>query len=234
MEKSRIYAGLAVMVGLIVLGNMIPKAVKDYRSFDRCVDVKGLCEIEVPADKVIWPLTFKVMSDDIIDIYTQTEKNVEAVRKFLIDGGVKAEEISVSTPKVSDKYAQEYGSNERRYRYLSTSVVTVCSKDVPKVLALMDKQMELLKQGVAIAENAWDNRVQFDFEGLNEVKPQMVEEATRNARLTAEKFAQDSGSRLGKIKKASQGTFSIEDRDSNTPHIKKVRIVTYVTYYLKN
>lgn len=222
------------MVGLIVLGNMIPKAVKDYRSFDRTVDVKGLCETEMPADKVIWPLTFKVMSDDIIDIYTQTEKNVDIVKKFLSEGGVKAEEISVSTPKVSDKYAQEYGANERRFRYLSTSVVTVCSKDVPKVLALMDKQMELLKKGVAISENAWDNRVQFDFEGLNDIKPQMVEEATRNARATAEKFAQDSGSRLGKIKNASQGTFSIVDRDSNTPHIKKVRIVTYVTYYLKN
>ena len=234
MDKSRIYEGLAIMVGLIVLGYMIPMAVKDYRSFDRTVDVKGLCEVEMPADKVIWPITFKVMSDDIIDIYTQTENNVEIVKKFLTDGGIDAAEISVSTPKVSDKFAQEYGANERRFRYLSTSVVTVCTKDVSKVLVLMDQQMELLKKGVAISENAWDNPVQFAFEGLNDIKPEMVEEATRNARLTAEKFAQDSGSRLGKIKNASQGTFSIDDRDSNTPHIKKIRIVTYVTYYLNN
>ena len=72
------------------------------------------------------------------------------------------------------------------------------------------------------------------FEGLNELKPSMVEEATKNARETAEKFAKDSDSELGKIKRASQGSFSIENRDSNTPHIKRVRVVSSITYYLSN
>jgi hypothetical protein len=80
----------------------------------------------------------------------------------------------------------------------------------------------------------WENPVEFKYEGLNDIKPQMVEEATRNARETAIKFAKDSGSRLGKIKTANQGTFTITDRDSNTPYIKQVRVVTSVTYYLKN
>ena len=75
--------------------------------------------------------------------------------------------------------------------------------------------------------------MRFKFEGLNEIKPGMIEEATKNAREVGEKFAKDSGSRLGKIKTANQGTFSITDRDSNTPEIKKVRVVTSVTYYLK-
>ena len=73
---------------------------------------------------------------------------------------------------------------------------------------------------------------QFLFNGLNNIKPAMIEEATRNAREVAEKFAHDSGSKLGKIKRASQGQFSIDDRDSNTPYIKKVRIVSTVEYYL--
>lgn len=62
----------------------------------------------------------------------------------------------------------------------------------------------------------------------------MIEEATKNARASAEKFAQDSGSSLGKIRRANQGQFSITDRDSNTPYIKSVRVVTTVEYFLKD
>ena len=144
-------------------------------------------------------------------------------------------EISVSLPTLSDKYAQEYGSNDRTYRYFSKNVVTVCTGNVETVLALMPKQSELLKKGIMVgSDNSWDNQVQFQFEGLNGIKPEMIEDATRNAREAAEKFAKDSDSRLGKIKTASQGTFTISDRDSNTPYIKKVRVVSSVTYYLKN
>ena len=99
----------------------------------------------------------------------------------------------------------------------------------------MSRQSELLRKGIVTEGGSqWENPVEFRFEGLNEVKPGMIEEATRNARETALKFAKDSDSRLGKIKTASQGTFSIDDRDSNTPYIKKGRVVTSVTYYLKN
>ena len=101
-------------------------------------------------------------------------------------------------------------------------------------LDLMKKQSELIKEGIVFDSNNWNNPIEFKYEGLNDIKPSMIEEATKNARMAAEKFAKDSGSRLGKIKSASQGTFSIENRDSNTPHIKRVRVVTYVTYYLKN
>lgn len=234
MEKGRFYSGLAIMAGLVFMGLMFPKAVSDFRSFDRTVAVKGLCEKEVPADKVIWPLVFKVVGNDITAVYSDINRNTAAIRDFLIQGGISEDEITVSVPTVSDKYAQEYGNNDRTFRYLSTNVVTVCTKDVEKVLALMNRQTELLKKGIVIgSENSWSNPVEFKFEGLNNIKPQMIEEATMNAREAAEKFAKDSGSRLGKIKTANQGTFTIEDRDSNTPYIKKVRVVTSVTYYLK-
>ena len=113
-------------------------------------------------------------------------------------------------------------------------MITACTRKIDKVLTLMSKQSELLKKGVVTGGNTWDNPVQFKYEGLNEIKPEMIEEATKNAREVADKFAKDSGSKLGKIKTASQGTFTIEDRDSNTPEIKKIRVVTSVTYYLKN
>ena len=234
MDKGKFFSGLAIMVGLIVLGFNIPKAVSDYRSFDRIVNVKGLCEREVKADKVIWPVTFKVVSDDIQSIYSQIDRNNQTIISFLVSGGLSENEISVSVPVISDKYANEYGNNDRTYRYIASSVITVCTDKIDQVLELMSKQSELLKKGIVTGGNTWENQVQFKYEGLNDIKPEMIEEATKNAREVADKFAKDSGSKLGKIKTASQGTFTIEDRDSNTPEIKKIRVVTSVTYYLKN
>ncbi len=222
------------MTGLIVLGMMIPRAVSKYRSFDRTVNVKGLCEKEVMADKVIWPVVYKVMANDIQSVYDQTDGNNAVILSFLESGGIADSEITVSVPSISDKFANEYGSNDRAYRYIATSVITVCTDKVDEVLALMSRQAELLKKGIVTGGNSWENPVEFKYEGLNDIKPQMIEEATRNAREAAQKFAKDSDSRLGKIRTASQGTFTIENRDSNTPYIKKVRVVTSVTYYLKN
>ena len=175
------------------------------------------------------------MSDDIQSIYDQTGRNNAEIKAFLESGGISPSEITVSMPQISDKLANEYGDNNRQYRYIAKSVITVCTSDVDKVLSLMGRQSELLKKGIVTGGSSqWENPVEFKYEGLNGIKPQMIEEATMNARETAQKFAKDSKSRLGKIKAANQGTFTISDRDSNTPYIKKVRVVTSVTYYLKN
>ncbi len=222
------------MAGLIILGAMFPKAVREFRSFDRTVNVKGLCEREVKADKVIWPISYKVVANDVQSIYDMTDSGNAKILEFLKLGGIPESEISVSVPQISDKYANEYGSNDRTYRYIATNVVTVCTDKVDSVLALMNRQSELLRKGVVVVGSNWENPVEFRYEALNALKPEMVEEATKNAREVAQKFASDSGSRLGKIKTASQGVFSIENRDSNTPYIKKVRVVTSVAYYLKN
>lgn len=233
MDKGKFYSGLFIMIGLIVLGLMIPKAVDKYRSFDRTVNVKGLCEKEVKADKVIWPVVYRVMADDIQSIYDQIDRNNAQIQSFLKSGGIDESEITVSVPEISDKYANEYGSNDRAFRYIAKNVITVCTPDVDKVLDLISRQSDLLKKGVVTGSgNQWENPVEFKYEGLNDIKPEMIEEATRNAREAAQKFAKDSDSRLGKIKTANQGTFTIENRDSNTPYIKKVRVVTSVTYYL--
>ena len=233
MDKKFSLAGLFVMIGLIVIGFSIPIAVSRLKSYDRVVDVKGLCEVEVPADKVIWPISFAVASDDISYLYSQIDKSTSQITSFLTKGGIKPEQISISTPVVSDKYMNEYGNTDRTWRYIAKGVITVCTEDVDTARELMERQSELLKAGVNITANNWENTTQFRFEGLNDIKPQMIEDATRNARQAAEKFAKDSGSKIGKIRSASQGTFSISDRDSNTPYIKTVRVVTYVTYYLK-
>mgnify|MGYP003412124233 FL=1 len=234
MDKGKFFSGLFIMAGLIVLGMMFPRAVEKFRSYDRTVNVKGLCEKEVKADKVIWPVVYKVMANDIQSIYDQTDRSNETIVDFLKAGGIDVSEITVSVPQISDKFANEYGNNDRAYRYIATNVITVYTDKVDDVLSLMSKQSDLLKKGIVTGGNNWENPVEFKYEGLNEIKPAMIEEATMNAREAAEKFAKDSDSRLGKIKTANQGTFTIENRDSNTPYIKKVRVVTSVTYYLKN
>ena len=231
MDRGKALAGLAIMVGLMFLGAMLPQAVKQFRSYERTVNVKGLCEKEVPADKVIWPLAFKAVGDNLEPLNAEIDRKTAEIKKFLTDGGINPSEITVSLPSISDKFTQEYGSNDHRYRYVAKEIVTVCTKDVDKVLALMASQNKLLRAGITL-EDDWESRPEFSFEGLNDVKPEMIEEATKNAREVALKFAKDSDSRLGKIKQATQGTFSISDRDSNTPQIKNVRVVTNVTYYL--
>ena len=200
MDKGKFFSGLAIMLGLMVLGAMLPKAVEKYRSYDRIVNVKGLCEKEVKADRVIWPIVYKVMANDIQSIYDQTDAGNAAIMSFLQSGGIEASEISVSVPAISDKFANEYGDNDRAFRYIAKNVITVYTSDVDKVLSLMGRQSELLKQGIVTGgANQWENPVEFKYEGLNDIKPQMIEEATENAREAAKKFAKDSGSRLGPV-----------------------------------
>lgn len=231
MKLNNIPSGFYIMIGLAIAGAMLPVAVRTFRAADRTVAVKGLCEREVPADKVIWPIQYKCVGNELDKIYTEIEAKNAQIIAFLNEGGIDGSAVGVSVPVVSDKFAQEYGSNDRTFRYVAKCNVTVCTDEVDKVIALMSRQKELVKFGIA-QENDWDCKTVFSFEGLNEIKPEMIQEATRNAREAALKFAADSHSSIGKIKTAGQGTFSIEDRDSSTPQIKKVRVVTNVVYYL--
>ena len=161
-------------------------------------------------------------------------KNNRIVKNFLISKGISNSEISVNAPQIVDKAADVYGNNEYKERYNVTSVMTVSTNKVDLVRKLMSQQADLLKQGVAITANDYNNTVIYAFTNLNKVKPKMIEQATKNARMAAEKFAKDSESDLGKIKSADQGQISIQDRDANTPFIKNVRVVTSIVYYLKD
>ena len=171
---------------------------------------------------------------NIAIFYQQREKKNTAIVNFLKENGITEEEINVEPPQIIDIKADRYGNQNVDYRYNSTSVITVTSQNIDKVRELMSEQTELLKKGIALTGGDYQYQVSYEFTGLNDIKPAMIEEATKNARAAAEKFAKDSGSKLGKIKSASQGQFTIYDRDANTPYIKNVRVVTTITYYLKN
>lgn len=224
-------SGAGIIIGMICLGISIVIAVSNFKSYDRTVSVKGLCEMEVKADKAIYPVAFRESGNSLQSVYASVEAKNKAIVEFLKGYGFKDEEISVGLPQVSDRDVEGY--TQRAVRYVVTSVVTLYTSDVDAVISMSAGLSSLSSKGITLAVDNWSYQPQYLFEGLNAVKPQMIEEATANAREAAQKFADDSGSRLGKIKTASQGQFTISDRDANTPYIKKVRVVTSVDYYLK-
>ncbi|MDH6312957.1 hypothetical protein M2137_001742 [Parabacteroides sp. PFB2-10] len=236
MEKSygNLVAGLFVAIGIIALGLSLKSGIKGFIQKERVVSVKGLAEKEVPADRVIWPLTYKEIGDNLSVLYNNMEKKNNTIISFLKANGIEEGEITVAAPEIIDMQAERYGNNQVPYRYNVTSVLTVTSSKVDLVRKLMTSQSDLLKEGIAISGGDYRYTTQFLFTKLNEVKPGMIEEATKNARATAQKFAEDSDSKLGKIRSASQGQFSISDRDANTPYIKNIRVVTTIDYYLND
>ncbi len=232
-DRGALTLGALLCIGLILLGLFISQGVVKLRALDRVVTVKGLSEREVPADIAIWPIKFSDAGNDLGALYTSIQKKNARVVAFLEDGGFSDDEISVSVPSINDRQAQGYGGSQpAEFRYYGSSIITVYSTQVDVVRQAMSRMVDLGKQGIAISGQEYDARTEFLYTGLNDIKPEMIEEATRNAREVAEKFAEDSQSRLGKIKTAQQGQFSINDRDSTTPHIKKVRVVSTITYYL--
>ena len=224
--------GCCLMIGLIVGAILLGNAIKAVRADDRVVSVKGLCEREVKADKVICPFAYKEGGDNLQQLYVTIEEKNAIIINFLKEAGIADADISVAAPKVLDTRT-EWSGSQNRYTYIVTSVVTVCTDKVDEIVRLQSRQGELLQKGIAMANN-WEYQPVYTFTQLNEIKPSMIETATKNARETAEKFAADSESELGKIKRATQGQFSITDRDSNTPYMKNVRVVTSVDYYLKD
>jgi hypothetical protein len=173
-------------------------------------------------------------AEKILFLYTNIQSKNRTIVDFLRSNGITDDEISIAPPEIIDMEAERYLNQAIQYRYNATSVITVTSNNVDQIRKLISEQTELLKQGVAITGGDYRYNTLYEFTGLNSIKTAMIEEATKNAREAAEKFALDSGSKLGKIRNASQGQFTITDRDANTPYIKNVRVVTTVNYYLKN
>lgn len=224
---------LGIIAGATTLGYQIEEGIKSFKDADRVVTVKGLSEKEVKANHVIWPVSFREIGNDLSEVYDQLEVKQSMVLKYLKDGGISEDEITIAAPKLKDNFVDSYGSQRPPFRYMITQVLTISSNKVEVVRKLDEAQRDLLKAGVVLT-NDYSYMTRYSYTGLNEIKPAMIEAATKNAKEAAQKFASDSGSTLGKIRRANQGIFSITDRDDNTPFIKKVRVVTTVEYFLKD
>lgn len=231
---NRIVSAALLAVSIVILGFCVKWGIDDFVNKDRKVSVKGLSEREVDADKVTWPILSKELGNNLPELYNRIAVTQGKIKKFLMSNGVKENEINVNAPVVIDLNADQYNTNQRAYRYNITSIVTVTSRNVKLVRSIIARQGELLKEGIAIVDGGYENPVKYEFVSFNSMKPKMMEEAIANARKTAEQFAKNSESKLNKIVSADQGQFSIDNRDSNTPYVKKVRVVTTITYSLKD
>jgi hypothetical protein len=242
--------GLLLALGLIIGGWILGAQIKATRLSDRYVTVKGLVERKVKSDLAIWPLSYKEAGDDLASVYARTEADKQAILSFLDQQGIQSSEIELGVVRVVDTQANEYGGNSRApKRFIVEQQVTVRPSRVDQVAAAAQKTMALLQKGIVLNSNPGQG-LSYKFTGLNSIKPDMITEATRNARAAADRFASDSGSKVGSIRQANQGVFSILPADqgsgtgeggeagydnyaADTSLMKNVRVVTTVQYYLE-
>ena len=225
---GRVRESVILAIGIMVMGWCVKAGIDNFTNKDRKVTVKGLAEREVPADKVTWSISTKETGNDLPTLYERINVQAGKIKAFLKQNGLEESEITVNPPSVSDLEAREWGDNQKPFRYIVNTTITVATTKVEAVNKAIFKQAELLKQGVAL-DSSYPN---YEYASFQQMKPEMMSEAIKNAQKTAEQFAEASESKLGKIQTAGQGQFEIENRDENTPHIKKIRVVTTVTYSL--
>jgi len=222
--------GLLLALGLAAAGALVGSALYRARAAERIVTVKGLSEREVPADLVIWPVVFSVTGGDLAGLQARVEEDAATIRAFLSELGFEESEMSLSAPRVTDREGQGY-PNQPVDRYLVEATLTLRSAKIEPARRAIERSGDLVKQGVTLIRS-YEYTTQYLFTGLEAIKPEMIAEATRDARRAAQQFAADSGSRVGAIRQAQQGYFSIEDRDPFSPEHKRVRVVTTVEYFL--
>ena len=231
---NKYVSSILISIAIVLLGLSIKAGMDNFSYRDRIVTVRGLAEKEVKANKVTWPIVVKQVGNSLNEIYANVQKTNSTIIGFLKSNGIEDSEISVNDPELIDMRADRYNTNPIPYNYNLTSVIVVSSSKVDRVRKLIADQMELLKEGVAIIDGGYQYQVKYEYTDLNSIKPEMIAEATAKAREAGQQFATDSKSSLGKIKSATQGQFSIENRDENTPYIKKVRVVSNIQFYLED
>lgn len=239
--------GVCLLLGLVLGGWVLGAQIKAIRLADRYVTVKGLVERTVKSDSAIWPVTFKEAGNELPQVFAKSEADKAAVLKFFSEQGIAPQEMMVGQIQVTDKLANEYGGNNQNSpRYVVQQTVTVHSSDVDKIARAGQKTAELVQAGIVVG-GGYGQGISYKFNGLNALKPDMITEATRNARASADRFAADSGSQVGSIRSANQGVFSISAADAgaggeeggggsgaspDSSIMKKVRVVATVDYYL--
>jgi hypothetical protein len=246
-RSGNVFFGVLIALGLILGGWVLGSQIKATRLSDRYVTVKGLAERNVKSDLAIWPIGYKEAGDDLSTLYSKSESDKNAILQFLRQQGIQSSEIELGVVHVVDTQANEYGSNGRApRRYIVQQEITVRTSRVNDVAAAAQKTVQLLQAGIVLNNNPGRELI-YKFTGLNAIKPDMITEATRNARSAADRFASDSGSKVGAIRQANQGIFSIlaanSGSDTGEPGepgidsadsslMKTVRVVSSVEYYL--
>jgi hypothetical protein len=238
--------GICLLVGLAAGGYFIGHGTARFKSESRTVTVKGLVEKEVKADQAIWRLSLRRASEDLKDAQAKISADREAVMAFLQKQGFKSAEITREPTRTVDKLAREFnpGPGGDRLRYVVTSSVVVKTGSVDQVRSALSATDELLKAGVLLDGDREGGAAnpRYVVSTFNDLRPQLLAEATKNARATAQQFAADSGAQVGKIRSANQGMiqiFGADGQDESGPFsptstpVKRIRVVSTFEFELK-
>ena len=235
-NNSLLIAALALALSIIIAGYFIGNMHKTGKEYDRYVQVKGLSEREVQADLAVWPINVILSGNDLKNLKDNIQKQNQEVFQFFIDQGFTGDELTKGMVNITDAASNMYNNNAQYsgFRYFAKSEFTIRTGNIKKLQQALAESLHLISKGIVLgSKNEWQP-IEYIFTGLNELKPSMIEEATTNARQVAEKFARDSDSKVGPIRIAKHGLFSISGRDQNTPEIKIIRVVSTIDYQLIN
>lgn len=234
---SLLAAGV-LAVGMVVAAWLVADGLREVRTGDRTVTVKGLAEREVKADLALWPMRFVATSNALDEAQARLGADAATVTAFLSAAGIARDAIAVQSLEVTDLLAQAYRSGPVESRFIVAQTLMVRSPEVDRIAAASQLVGDLVARGVVLSGEGPAAGPAYIFTGLNAIKPEMIAEATQSARAAAEQFANDSASRLGGIRTANQGLFQILPRDAAPGEMesrqinKTVRVVSTVEYAL--
>lgn len=233
---TTLVAAVVVATGVAAAGKFAGDGFRTGRAADRFVTVKGLAERTVTADLAVWPVRVTATGNDLGAVQSKVDQSVDALTVFLVGEGIAKDAIERGRVEVNDLLATPYRpEGAEQSRYIVAQTLTVRTVDVQKVRAASARSGELVKLGVVFGD---DGGPTYAFTGLNGIKPEMIAEATRSARAGAEQFAADSGSRVGPIRQANQGVFTIGPRPGIGEALaereieKLVRVVSTIEFFL--
>ena len=231
---------LALALAIVIAGLLIAGGIQRFRIADRYVTVKGVAERDVEADVGIWPLRFTAANNDLALARQKIETDRRSVIRFLARHGVDSSQVQLQRYEVTDDQANPYrGGNAAPNRFIISMTLVARSSEPQKIAAASQAVGELINASVVLQSGDYSGGPTYVFTKLNDLKPAMLAEATRNAREAAGEFARESKSQVGSIRRASQGVFEIQPRDP-APGIaegnqiqKTLRVVATMDYYLR-
>lgn len=241
--KGKCLGAILIAVSLVLSAFLISDGLRHFRSFDRVVTVKGLSVKEVEADIAYWPIAHVITGDDLETLQVQIDKNSDKIVKYLLSQGIPTEDIGAKTINVYDKAAQIYGENNtEKNRYIITENINVTTHNLDALEKALQNSGDLIKDGITLVRERdpmGPGNPSYIYTKINDIKPQMIAEATKSARESAEQFAHDSGAKVTAIHQADQGLFVIMPRMSDQSYLerseryKTIRAVTTIKFYIE-
>lgn len=224
---------LKIGISIVMAAVILAVGLANINTPERSVSVRGLAEREVDADLAVWNMSFSMGENSLESMQKSILEKTEVIKKYLIKHGLEESDFTVKPAAITDNSLNSYMDQTKiTYKFVAQQTILVRSGKIEAVKSANADSLELVSAGIAVSQD-YDSKVSYEFTKLNDIKPEMIAEATKNARTAAEQFAHDSNSKVGKIKKATQGLFTIEDAAVGLEDKKNVRVVNTVEYLLK-